>query len=84
MIFGTSPLLRSANWCDKPKTEFRNVGYFLSTLSAQTKSIAFVSRLSRNQVIDIVRSNVRAVLQRAWHTNDIESLKLSRIFNRVS
>ena len=36
------------------------------------------------QVIDIVRSNVRAVLQRAWHTNDIESLKLSRIFNRVS
>ena len=35
-------------------------------------------------MIDIVRSNVRAVLQRAWHTNDIESLKLSRIFNRVN
>jgi len=39
--------------------------------------------IKRRKVIDIVRSNVRAVLQRAWHTNDIESLKLSRIFNRV-
>ncbi|XP_064626270.1 tubulin polyglutamylase TTLL7-like isoform X2 [Lineus longissimus] len=39
--------------------------------------------IKRRKVIDIVRSNVRAVLQRVWRTTDVEALKLYRIFSRV-
>ncbi|XP_070563404.1 LOW QUALITY PROTEIN: tubulin polyglutamylase TTLL7-like [Ptychodera flava] len=39
--------------------------------------------IKRRKVIDIVRSNVRAVLQRTWRCNDVETLRLYRIFNRV-
>ncbi|XP_013397848.1 tubulin polyglutamylase TTLL7 isoform X2 [Lingula anatina] len=39
--------------------------------------------IKRRKVIDIVRSNVRAVLQRTWKCPDVESLRLYRIFNRV-
>lgn len=36
-----------------------------------------------HQVIDIVRSNVRAVLQRIWRISDVDNLRLYRIFTRV-
>ncbi|XP_077981014.1 tubulin polyglutamylase TTLL7-like [Glandiceps talaboti] len=39
--------------------------------------------IKRRKVIDIVRSNVRAVLQRTWRSNDVDTLRLYRIFNRV-
>lgn len=35
------------------------------------------------QVVDIVRSNVKAVLQRIWHSSDVDNLRLCRIFSRV-
>ncbi|XP_071953872.1 tubulin polyglutamylase TTLL7-like [Antedon mediterranea] len=39
--------------------------------------------IKRRKVIDIVRSNVRSVLQKMWRCPDIESLKLWRIFYRL-
>ncbi|KAL3870089.1 hypothetical protein ACJMK2_042702 [Sinanodonta woodiana] len=39
--------------------------------------------IKRRKVVDIVKSNVRAVLQRTWRVSDVDNLKLSRIFNRV-
>lgn len=39
--------------------------------------------LSITQVLDIVRTNVRSVLQRIWKEPDVESLHLYRLFNRV-
>ncbi|KAK6178634.1 hypothetical protein SNE40_011164 [Patella caerulea] len=39
--------------------------------------------IKRRKVIDIVRSNVRAVIQRIWKCSDIDSLRLFRIFSRV-
>ncbi|XP_025754740.1 tubulin polyglutamylase TTLL7 isoform X1 [Oreochromis niloticus] len=36
-----------------------------------------------DQVLDIVRTNVRSVLQRIWKEPDVESLHLYRLFNRV-
>ncbi|CAL1536025.1 unnamed protein product [Lymnaea stagnalis] len=39
--------------------------------------------IKRRKVIDIVKSNVRAVLQRVWRTTDIDNLRLYRIFSRV-
>lgn len=39
--------------------------------------------VKRRKVIDIVRSNVRSVIQRTWHLTDIDQLKLTRIFTRV-
>ncbi|XP_059175710.1 tubulin polyglutamylase TTLL7-like [Physella acuta] len=39
--------------------------------------------IKRRKVIDIVKTNVRAVLQRVWRTSDIENLRLNRIFGRV-
>ncbi|XP_060069094.1 tubulin polyglutamylase TTLL7-like [Ylistrum balloti] len=39
--------------------------------------------IKRRKVIDIVRSNVRAVLLRTWRVSDVDSLKVYRIFNRV-
>ena len=39
--------------------------------------------IKRRKVIDIVRSNVRAVMQRTWRSADIDTLRLYRIFNRV-
>ena len=39
--------------------------------------------IKRRKVIDIVRSNVRAVLQRTWKSPDVDSLRLYRIFSRV-
>ncbi|XP_074640829.1 tubulin polyglutamylase TTLL7-like isoform X2 [Tubulanus polymorphus] len=39
--------------------------------------------IKRRKVVDIVRSNVRAVLQRTWKVPDIENLRLYRIFGRV-
>ena len=35
------------------------------------------------QVVDIVRSNVRAVLQRVWRVADVDNLPLYRVFSRV-
>lgn len=35
------------------------------------------------QVIDIVRSNVRAVLQRTWRVSDVDNLRIYRVFSRV-
>ncbi|XP_005098301.1 tubulin polyglutamylase TTLL7 [Aplysia californica] len=39
--------------------------------------------IKRRKVIDIVRSNVRAMLQRIWRTSDTDNLRLNRIFSRV-
>ncbi|XP_006822303.1 tubulin polyglutamylase TTLL7-like [Saccoglossus kowalevskii] len=39
--------------------------------------------IKRRKVVDIVRSNVRAVLQRTWRSSDVDGLRLYRIFNRV-
>ncbi|CAI5685166.1 unnamed protein product [Oreochromis niloticus] len=36
-----------------------------------------------DEVLDIVRTNVRSVLQRIWKEPDVESLHLYRLFNRV-
>ncbi|XP_037325138.1 tubulin polyglutamylase TTLL7 isoform X2 [Pungitius pungitius] len=37
----------------------------------------------QRKVLDIVRTNVRSVLQRIWREPDVESLHLYRLFNRV-
>uniref|UniRef100_A0A669DKK8 Tubulin tyrosine ligase-like family, member 7 n=1 Tax=Oreochromis niloticus TaxID=8128 RepID=A0A669DKK8_ORENI len=37
----------------------------------------------QRKVLDIVRTNVRSVLQRIWKEPDVESLHLYRLFNRV-
>ncbi|XP_076087040.1 tubulin polyglutamylase TTLL7-like isoform X2 [Mytilus galloprovincialis] len=39
--------------------------------------------IKRRKVIDIVRSNVRAVLQRTWRVSDVDNLRIYRIFSRV-
>ncbi|XP_066298387.1 tubulin polyglutamylase TTLL7-like isoform X2 [Branchiostoma lanceolatum] len=39
--------------------------------------------IKRRKVIDIVRMNIRALLQRVWHLNDVDNLALYRIFCRV-
>lgn len=39
--------------------------------------------IKRRKVIDIVRSNVRAVLQRTWRVPDVDNLPLYRMFSRV-
>jgi len=39
--------------------------------------------ISFHQVIDIVRSNVRAVLQRTWRVPDVDGLQIYRVFSRV-
>ena len=39
--------------------------------------------IKRRKVIDIVRSNVRALLQKTWRVADVDSLRLFRIFTRV-
>ncbi|GFN85470.1 tubulin polyglutamylase ttll7 [Plakobranchus ocellatus] len=39
--------------------------------------------IKRRKVVDIVRSNVRAMLQRIWRSSDIDNLRLFRIFSRV-
>ena len=41
------------------------------------------SRDCVSQVIDIVRTNVRAVLLRVWNVSDVETLRLHRVFSRV-
>ncbi|KAK9966301.1 hypothetical protein ABG768_003421 [Culter alburnus] len=37
----------------------------------------------QRKVLDIVRTNIRSVLQRIWSELDVESLRLYRLFNRV-
>ncbi|CAB1324733.1 unnamed protein product [Coregonus sp. 'balchen'] len=37
----------------------------------------------QRKVLDIVRTNVRSVLQRIWREPDVDSLHLYRLFNRV-
>ncbi|GAA6086714.1 tubulin polyglutamylase TTLL7 isoform X1 [Tachysurus ichikawai] len=37
----------------------------------------------QRKVLDIVRTNVRSLLQRIWREPDIDSLRLYRLFNRV-
>uniref|UniRef100_A0A8C8RD55 Tubulin polyglutamylase TTLL7 n=1 Tax=Pelusios castaneus TaxID=367368 RepID=A0A8C8RD55_9SAUR len=39
--------------------------------------------VKQRKVLDIVRTSVRAVLQRVWRVSDVEYLHLYRIFNRV-
>ncbi|XP_076440096.1 tubulin polyglutamylase TTLL7-like isoform X3 [Babylonia areolata] len=39
--------------------------------------------IKRRKVVDIVRSNVKAVLQRIWRSSDVDNLRLCRIFSRV-
>ncbi|KAL4235786.1 Tubulin polyglutamylase ttll7 [Mactra antiquata] len=39
--------------------------------------------IKRRKVIDIVRSNVRAVLQRTWRVSDVDNLPVYRMFSRV-
>lgn len=39
--------------------------------------------IKRRKVVDIVRSNVKAVLQRIWHCLDVDNLRLYRILSRV-
>ncbi|XP_067845745.1 tubulin polyglutamylase TTLL7 [Heptranchias perlo] len=37
----------------------------------------------QRKVLDIVRTNIRSIVQRVWKVHDVESLRLYRIFNRV-
>ncbi|XP_051866628.1 tubulin polyglutamylase TTLL7 isoform X2 [Pristis pectinata] len=37
----------------------------------------------QRKVLDIVRTNVRSIMQRVWKVQDVETLRLYRIFNRV-
>uniref|UniRef100_A0AAY4E2U5 Tubulin polyglutamylase TTLL7 n=1 Tax=Denticeps clupeoides TaxID=299321 RepID=A0AAY4E2U5_9TELE len=37
----------------------------------------------QRKVVDIVRTNLRSVLQRVWREPDVESLHLYRLFNRI-
>uniref|UniRef100_A0A8C1V9C3 Tubulin tyrosine ligase-like family, member 7 n=1 Tax=Cyprinus carpio TaxID=7962 RepID=A0A8C1V9C3_CYPCA len=39
--------------------------------------------IKQRKVLDIVRSNIRSVLQRVWSEPDVESLRLYHLFNRV-
>ncbi|XP_071844144.1 uncharacterized protein [Apostichopus japonicus] len=39
--------------------------------------------IKRRKVIDIVRTNVKAVLQRTWKCSDMESLRIYRIVSKV-
>nr|CAB3267360.1 tubulin polyglutamylase TTLL7-like [Phallusia mammillata] len=39
--------------------------------------------VKRRKVVDIVRGNVRAVMERVWRTNDVDSIRLMRLFNRL-
>ncbi|XP_077134067.1 tubulin polyglutamylase TTLL7 isoform X4 [Ranitomeya variabilis] len=39
--------------------------------------------VKQRKILDIVRSNIRSVLQRVWRVSDVECLHLSRSFNRV-
>ena len=39
--------------------------------------------IERGQVIDIVRSNVRALLQQLWKMTEVEGLRLHRLFGRI-
>ncbi|XP_042621904.1 tubulin polyglutamylase TTLL7-like isoform X3 [Cyprinus carpio] len=39
--------------------------------------------IKQRKVLDIVRSNIRLVLQRIWSEPDVESLRLYHLFNRV-
>ena len=45
--------------------------------------ITAINSSSPPQVVDIVRSNVKAVLQRIWRSSDVDNLRLYRIFSRV-
>ncbi|CAB4021801.1 tubulin polyglutamylase TTLL7-like, partial [Paramuricea clavata] len=37
----------------------------------------------RRKVIDIVKGNVRSILQRVWGVSDLDKLKLSRLFTKI-
>lgn len=37
----------------------------------------------RRKVVDIVRTNVRAILQRVWRASEVDNLRLCRVFSRV-
>ncbi|EDV22263.1 uncharacterized protein TRIADDRAFT_59327 [Trichoplax adhaerens] len=39
--------------------------------------------VKRKKVVDIVKTNIGSVLQYIWRSQDIENLRLNRIFNRV-
>ena len=36
-----------------------------------------------SQVVDIVKNNTMAILQRVWHSPDVNNLRLSRLFGRL-
>ncbi|XP_020631477.1 tubulin polyglutamylase TTLL7-like [Orbicella faveolata] len=39
--------------------------------------------IKRRKVVDIVRTNVRAILQRVWRASEVDNLRLCRVFSRV-
>lgn len=39
--------------------------------------------IKRRKVVDIVKTNVRAILQRVWRSSEVDSLRLCRVFSRV-
>lgn len=39
--------------------------------------------IKRRKVVDIVRTNVKAVLQRTWKCSDVENLRIYRIVSKV-
>eukprot|EP00795_Rhopilema_esculentum_P004658 gene4658-20939_t len=39
--------------------------------------------VKRKKVIDIVKGNVRAIIQRIWRVPDVDSLRLCRMFNKI-
>ncbi|XP_022781492.1 tubulin polyglutamylase TTLL7-like [Stylophora pistillata] len=39
--------------------------------------------IKRRKVVDIVRTNVRAILQRVWRASEVDNLRLYRVFSRV-
>lgn len=39
--------------------------------------------IKRRKVVDIVKTNVRAILQRVWRASEVDNLRLFRVFSRV-
>lgn len=39
--------------------------------------------IKRRKVVDIVKTNVRAILQRVWRASEVDNLRLCRVFSRV-
>lgn len=62
---------------DPSQAKYQPVRLKLCAFFSSSRSV------SVTQVLDIVRTNVHSALQRIWREQDLESLHLYRLFNRV-